>query len=345
MTRLIARHGTAVFLVLTYALSWPLWLLSGALGRPNIRTPDLHWLVAQVGVFAPAFAGLIVAAWSEAGAARRAWRTLALVYLPAVGLGALIATRGFPSLAEIGPRWTAALVAFGAWVLFHFARGGNRLVPWPDGSARARTVAVWAAGGALACAGCAWLSWLLAADGGAGSAPIAGVAVSPLAAGAIVTSLAVNLLYGGSLGEELGWRGVWLPRLLRTRSPFEASLIISFWWAFWHAPIDLTADPRWGGLGAVILRQAWTLPVTVLFTWITIRGGGSLLVPIAVHTTLNAVPDFAMCDPARYLRSVGILLLLMALAAVVVLFTDRRLRPRPDRDEADPPAAGGAGGA
>jgi hypothetical protein len=292
MTRRVARHGTAVFLVLTYALSWPLWLLSGALRRPNIRTPDFHWLVAQVGVLAPAFAGLIVAAWSEAGAARRAWRTLALIYLPAVRLGALIATRGFSSLAEIGPRWTAALVAFGAWVLFHFARGGNRLVPWPEGSARARTVAVWTAGSALACAG-----------------------------------------------------GAWLPRLLRTRSPFEARLIISFWWAFWHAPIDLTADPRWGGLGAVLLRQVWTLPVTVLFTWITIRGGGSLLVPIAVHTTLNAVPDFAMCDPARYLRSVGILLLLMALVAVVVLFTDRRLRPQPDRDEADMPPAMGAGGA
>jgi membrane protease YdiL (CAAX protease family) len=243
MTRLIARHGTAVFLVLTYALSWPLWLMSGALGRPNIRTPDFPWLVAQVGVFAPAFAGMIVAAWSEAGAARRAWRTLVLVYLPAVVLGALIATRGFTSLAEIGPRWTAALVVFGAWVLCYFARGGNRLVPWPEAPARARTVVVWTVGGALAFAGCAWLSWLLAADGAA-SERIAGVAVSPFTVGAIVTSLAVNLLFGGSLGEELGWRGVWLSRLLRTRTPVEASLIISFWWALWHAPIDLTADPR-----------------------------------------------------------------------------------------------------
>lgn len=333
MTRLIRRHGTAVFIALTFALSWPLWLLSGALGRPNVRTPDFAWLVAQVGVFAPAFAGMIVAAWSEAGAARRARRTLALVYLPAVALGALIVTRGFASLAEIGPRWTAVLVAFAAWVLFHFARGGNRLVPWPDAPARARTVAVWTVGSALGFAGVAWLSWLLAADSGAGPAPIAGVPVSRFTAGAIVTSLAVNLLYGGSLGEEPGWRGVWLPRLLRTRAPFEASLIISFWWALWHAPIDLTSDPRWGGVGAVLLRQVWTLPVTVLFTWLTIRGGGSLLVPIAVHTTLNAMPDFALCDPARYQRSIGILLLLMALVAVVALFTDRRLRPRPDPPE------------
>ena len=77
----------------------------------------------------------------------------------------------------------------------------------------------------------------------------------------------------------------------------------------------------------MLLRQVWTLPVTVLFTWITIRGGGSLLVPIAVHTTLNARPDFAMSDPARYQRAIGILIVLLALVAVVVMFRDRRLRP------------------
>jgi membrane protease YdiL (CAAX protease family) len=77
----------------------------------------------------------------------------------------------------------------------------------------------------------------------------------------------------------------------------------------------------------VLLGQVWTLPVTVLFTWFTIRGGGSLHVPIAVHTTLNTVPDFAMCDPGRYQRAIGILMMLLALVAVVAMFRDRRLRP------------------
>jgi len=47
MKQWIARHDTAVFLVVTYAISWPLWLVSGALTRTPIRIPDLPWLVGR----------------------------------------------------------------------------------------------------------------------------------------------------------------------------------------------------------------------------------------------------------------------------------------------------------
>ena len=58
MRQWAARHDTAAFIILTYIISWPLWLLSGALSRTPVRAPDIPWLVAQVGVFAPAFAGM-----------------------------------------------------------------------------------------------------------------------------------------------------------------------------------------------------------------------------------------------------------------------------------------------
>jgi hypothetical protein len=75
MKQWIARHHTAVFLVLTYGISWPLWLASGALTCTPIRIPDLSWLVAQIGVFAPAFAGMAIGACIEPGSARRALRS------------------------------------------------------------------------------------------------------------------------------------------------------------------------------------------------------------------------------------------------------------------------------
>ena len=44
-------------------------------------------------------------------------------------------------------------------------------------------------------------------------------------------------LLAGPLGEEIGWRGVALPRLQQLHGPVKASLILGVLWAFWHAPI------------------------------------------------------------------------------------------------------------
>jgi membrane protease YdiL (CAAX protease family) len=38
------------------------------------------------------------------------------------------------------------------------------------------------------------------------------------------------------VGEELGWRGFALPRLLAERSALAASLIVGVLWGVWHLP-------------------------------------------------------------------------------------------------------------
>ena len=324
MRDLVRRHETGAFLALTFGLAWPLWVLSGVLGRADLRAPDWRWAVAQVGVFAPALAGLLVATCVEPGAGRRAWRTLLFVYLPAIVLAFTLARQGYASFVDIGVGWTAAIAALGAWALCWFARGPNRLVAWPGATASTGTVALWTIGALVAPVLLFVPCWLGAAPSRAIPSEVPAV-VRELTPFGIASALAVNLSFGGSLGEEPGWRGVWLPRLLRSELPLGASLTMGVAWALWHAPIDLAQGFGLTGIGALVLRLVWTLPVTLLFTWVTLRAGGSLLPAFALHTGINTLPDFAMRDPGRYERSMGLYLVAMLALGIAVPLLDRRV--------------------
>lgn len=86
----------------------------------------------------------------------------------------------------------------------------------------------------------------------------------------IASALAVNLACGGSLGEEPGWRGVFLPRLLRREGPLAASLTLGVAWSLWHAPIDLAQGFGASGVFALVARLVFILPLALLFTWVTV---------------------------------------------------------------------------
>jgi uncharacterized protein len=92
----------------------------------------------------------------------------------------------------------------------------------------------------------------------------------------------------GSLGEELGWRGVALPRLLADRSPLAASLILGVLIAGWHAPLFLT-----GLYGQVPLRVLFMVTTTVLYTLLFTGTGGSVLLAMLFHAAWNAAAEFA----------------------------------------------------
>jgi membrane protease YdiL (CAAX protease family) len=328
MKEWVERHNTAVFLIATFGTSWPLWLVSGALTRTPIRAPDLAWLVAQVGVFAPALAGMVIAAVLDPRTGRHSLRTLAVVYVPATVLGLWIATRGYASFVEIDGPTTLAMVVVAAWVMAWFAFDRNRPLPWPAAPASRSTIAVWSLVGATLMVGPFLVAWALAGGARSTLVTLPQMPARDLTPVGLAVAFAVNLLYGGSLGEEPGWRGAWLPRLLRHRTPIAASVVISVWWAFWHAPIDLAQGFGLTGVGGLLIRQIWTLPVTVLFTWVTLRAGGSLVAPLVMHTSLNVVPDFALADPGRYEAAIGLLGVFMSIAAGAAVLHDATLRSR-----------------
>ncbi len=131
---------------------------------------------------------------------------------------------------------------------------------------------------------------------------------------------------GGGLGEEIGWRGFMLPRLLERRSPLVASLLVGLCWGVWHAPAFWgLADGKEGGAVMFVLFTVYTVALAVLFTLVWIRTGGSLMICCVLHASLNATENWvkavlpAVGDDAAPTMIYAALILLVAIAAAVVL--------------------------
>jgi membrane protease YdiL (CAAX protease family) len=263
----------------------------------------------------------------------RVWRLLAFVYAPAVAFGLWIATRGFSSFMTVDGISTWGMIALAIWILVWFSARRNRLVPWPDVPADSVTTVLWSAGCVIAPTLLFLAAWAMSSGTATGGSSIQAMPVRDLTPLGVVAAFAMNLAYGGSLGEEPGWRSAWLPRLLQRHSPFAASLIISFWWALWHAPIDLSQGFGLPGMGALAIRQIWTLPVAVLFTWVMLRTGGSLIPPMILHTAINSIPEFAVGQPVHYQRALGTFFVFLLIAVIVAAPADSRLRGAPAKEQ------------
>lgn len=93
-------------------------------------------------------------------------------------------------------------------------------------------------------------------------------------------------------GEEYGWRGYLLPRLL----PFgeiKATVIVGLIWSFWHLPL-IFAGMNFPGQNPLLATLVFTFTVVFLsfaFTWFYIVTGGSVLLAGILHGSTNAYGD------------------------------------------------------
>ncbi len=94
----------------------------------------------------------------------------------------------------------------------------------------------------------------------------------------------------GPLGEELGWRGYALPRLLERASPLTAGLILGLIWTLWHVPAVLFSGIIYvsaAGLGWFALN---TVGLSLLMTALFIRTRRSVLVAgVIPHFVINGL--------------------------------------------------------
>jgi uncharacterized protein len=115
----------------------------------------------------------------------------------------------------------------------------------------------------------------------------------PPGPGALIGALPMVLVYAAymavfvAIGEEVGWRGYALPALQARYGALVSSVILGTMWALWHLPLFFNPDLFYSNL-PFVLQLALQVPLAILFTWVFNSTGGSVLLAILLHATINA---------------------------------------------------------
>lgn len=114
-------------------------------------------------------------------------------------------------------------------------------------------------------------------------------------------------------GEEIGWRGYALPRLVSRLGLRWAGILLGVIWAVWHVPLFLLPHTDVTGQPFIVFAVAVTA-LSVAMTWLWWRTGGSLLPVMVMHAAVNnttgIVPSFQdgnVGTPLMALLTAGVL--------------------------------------
>jgi len=94
-------------------------------------------------------------------------------------------------------------------------------------------------------------------------------------------------------GEELGWRGYALPRLLRSYGIWGSTLLLGAAWTLWHAPMIFlmpgAALPEFmpPSVGSIAVYLARCVAITGIMTFVYCNTRGSVLLAVLFHLTFN----------------------------------------------------------
>ena len=129
-----------------------------------------------------------------------------------------------------------------------------------------------------------------------------------------------------ALFEEIGWRSYALERVLRTRSPLEAGLLIGLPWGFLHLTILL---PGMMSVGAHPIAQVGSvILISVILTWAYVRSGHSLWTVTFLHGVQNGLVVLnrgLSIGPASWLLFASYFILVI----VLILFDRHRFFTKP----------------
>ncbi len=154
----------------------------------------------------------------------------------------------------------------------------------------------------------------------------------------IIAAMVVAAIFGGPLGEEIGWRGYALPRLAARFGLARASLLLGLIWACWHLPVFFIPGlDQYGQSFPVYLLQVTALSVAM--AWLYWHTNGSLLLAILMHSAVNQSKDIVPSAVAAAANPLALSTSLVAWLTIALLWigagyllvrmsNDRALEPR-----------------
>ncbi|HWQ20044.1 MAG TPA: type II CAAX endopeptidase family protein [Methanotrichaceae archaeon] len=157
----------------------------------------------------------------------------------------------------------------------------------------------------------------------------------------------VGTVFGiiSAAGEEIGWRGLLVPRLFNLTSSFtKTCLITGLIWASWHYPGLIFADYN-AGTPAVFGLLMFTLivvEITFVMSWLRLRSG-SLWTGVLFHTSHNLFiqdvfnPLTIDTGYTRYITGeFGIGLVILGLVMAFIAYSKRSELTAPGKDQTIP---------
>src|SRR5215213_11786375 len=101
-----------------------------------------------------------------------------------------------------------------------------------------------------------------------------------------------------TFGEEYGWRGYLLPRLLPL-GEIRASVLLGMIWGVWHLPL-IMAGLNYPGVNiwlAILVFTFVTVALSFTYTWFYVASSGSVVVAAVFHASTNQFSDTFWVPP------------------------------------------------
>jgi membrane protease YdiL (CAAX protease family) len=147
--------------------------------------------------------------------------------------------------------------------------------------------------------------------------------------------IAVFLTIQAGLGEEIGWRGFATPKLQEKFSGLTAVFIVSGVWLIWHIPLFFVPEglqaniwDKIGFLPAVAFYGVNLIAQSIIYTWSYNSTGGSVLMPIFLHGSLNWSAWFLSMNDVPSMGMMPLMLFLIVeivVALIIVIASGKDL--------------------
>lgn len=103
----------------------------------------------------------------------------------------------------------------------------------------------------------------------------------------IFTPSALLMFLTGPVGEEFGWRGFLLPKLLEKFTPYTASVVLGIIWGLWHYPVYFAGIFSSFYTGFVFFVHM--IFMSIIMTIIFLNTRGNLLIAMIYHWLVNGL--------------------------------------------------------